>query len=131
MLQQALNGAYLSCDVPDQDFATFIHCGLMQGFRIGYQARTDGLKASHKNHLSSLAAAAIVDERISSELLAGRLLGPLPRNLEALVHTSRLALFPNHISQTNGGSLSISLALEAAVSTTAYPQIHARYSMLQ
>jgi len=70
---------------PDQDFATFIHRGLTQGFRIGYQARTDGLKASHKNHPSSLAAAAVVDERISTELLAGRLLGPLPRNLEALV----------------------------------------------
>jgi len=79
---------------PDQDFATFIHHGLMQGFLIGYQARTDGLKASHKNHPSSVAAAAVVDERIASEPLAGRLLGPLPRNLEALVHTSPIGVIP-------------------------------------
>jgi len=62
----------------------------MQGFRISYQARTDGLKASRKNHASSLTAAAID----SSELLAGRLLGPLPWNLEVIVHTSLIGVIP-------------------------------------
>ena len=46
------------------------------------------------NHPSSLANEAVVQERISVEVRAGRLLGPLPARLSSLVHVSPVGLVP-------------------------------------
>ena len=79
---------------PDQVYAAFIRQGLSQGFRIGYSIATTKLVARRKNHPSSLEHVAAVDERILSELTAGRLLGPLPPPQKALVHTSPIGVVP-------------------------------------
>ena len=88
---------------PDQAYANFIRQGLSQGFRIGYSTVTNKLISRRKNHPSSQEQAAAVDERILSELTAGRLFGPLPPPQNVLVHVKApLAWSPNHINQTNG-----------------------------
>ena len=79
---------------PDQAYATFIRQGLSHGFRIGYSSATNKLVSRKKNHPSSEEQAAAVDERILSELTAGRLLGPLPCPHKALVHISPIGVVP-------------------------------------
>ena len=79
---------------PDQAYANFIRQGLSQGFRIGYSTATNKLISRRKNHPSSQEQAAAVDERILSELTAGRLFGPLPPPQNVLVHVSPLGVVP-------------------------------------
>ena len=85
-----VNATYLAnylADHPDREFATYICQGLWNGFHIGF-ARSIVLHSSTKNHPSSLANAAIVDEHIGQDLEMGRLVGPVLSHLVPLVHTS-------------------------------------------
>ena len=68
--------------------------GLSQGFRIGCNMPTSKLVSRHKKYHSALEHPAAVDEHILSELVAGRLLGPLPPPQKALVHTSPIGIIP-------------------------------------
>ena len=62
------------------------------GFRIGYMDCHRCPQSRASNHPSSLANEAVVQERISAEVRAGRLLGPLPAHLSSLVHVSPVGL---------------------------------------
>ena len=62
---------------PDQAFAQYVANGLSSGFNIGYAVPKSHLRSSHRNHPSAQANPMVVDERISAELEAGRLLGPM------------------------------------------------------
>ena len=85
---------------PDRDFACYIRTGLTNGFHVGFTRRRDLLRSHRHNHPSSRANPAVVDERIASELVAGRLLGPISQERLPLVHTSPLGLVPKS-HQTN------------------------------
>ena len=52
------------------------------------------LRSRNANHPSARNDKTIVDERITAELAAGQLLGPIPSQLRPLVHTSPLGLVP-------------------------------------
>ena len=79
---------------PDQALASYIHMGLLTGFRIGYSHNHAHLHSRNINHPSALANKKVVDERIAAELAAGQLLGPVSPPLTPLVHTSPLGLVP-------------------------------------
>ena len=79
---------------PDQIFARYIAEGLSSGFHIGYTGSRDNLRSTRCNHPSSRANSRVVDERISAELEAGRLLGPIPPHQAPTVHVSPLGLVP-------------------------------------
>ena len=70
---------------PDQTFAAYIYEGLTAGFRIGYSDPQPYLQSRVSNHPSSLANEVVVQERITSEVRAGRLLGPLPAHMSTSV----------------------------------------------
>ena len=84
---------FLHCH-PDQAFAAYIHTGLSTGFRVGYSQNRSQLRSSGRNHPSSLANEAVIDDRIASELAAGRLLGPISPHLLSDIHISPLGLVP-------------------------------------
>ena len=79
---------------PDQALASYIHMGLLTGFRIGYSLNRVHLRSRNANHPSALQNGKVVDDRIAAELAAGRLLGPISPELAPLVHTSPLGLVP-------------------------------------
>ena len=79
---------------PDQALARYITEGLSIGFRIGYRGSRDNLRSTRCNHPSSRANPRVVDERISTELEAGRLLGPIPPQQALTLHVSPLGLVP-------------------------------------
>ena len=79
---------------PDQALASYIHMGLLNGFRIGYSCCRTQLRSRNTNHPSALANTKVVDDRIATELAAGRLLGPILPHLVSVVHTSPLGLIP-------------------------------------
>ena len=68
--------------------------GLNTGFHIGFSSRYIHPPSRVVNHPSSLANEQIVQERITSEKEAGRLLGPVPNHLKPLIHVSPLGLVP-------------------------------------
>ena len=84
---------FLRCH-PDQTFASYIHSGLLSGFRIGYNRQAPHLKSASKNHPSAPANAMVVRNHIEAELQAGRLVGPLNKTLAPLLHTSPIGLVP-------------------------------------
>ena len=84
---------FLRCH-PDQTFASYIHSGLLSGFRIGYNRQAPRLKSAAKNHPSAPANAMVVRNHIEVELQAGRLVGPLNKALAPLLHTSPIGLVP-------------------------------------
>ena len=79
---------------PDQALASYIHMGLLSGFRIGYTHNRTQLCSCNANHPSALNNKEVVDDRITAELAAGRLLGLIPPHLLPLAHTSPLGLVP-------------------------------------
>ena len=79
---------------PDRLFTDYILRGLRDGFRIGYCRTGRGLRERRCNHPSSLADTCTVTNKIASEVSAGRLVGPLPGEVAAQVHTSPIGLVP-------------------------------------
>ena len=79
---------------PDQAYASYIEAGLRDGFRIGFAYGSLPLKPRHRNHPSCLEKPSTVKDRITSELLAGRLLGPITSEVLPLVHVSPVGLVP-------------------------------------
>lgn len=102
---------FLACH-PDQTFAAYILNGLTSGFRIGFDPQKTQLKSHHTNHPSSLANKNVVQERISSEISAGRLYGPLSQRLIPAVHVSPLGLVPK-AHQSNKWRLIVDLSCPA------------------
>lgn len=79
---------------PDQELASYILTGLTCGFRVGYTGPREQLHSRQKNHPSALANEKVIDERITAELAAGRLLGPITPQHLLCVHTSPVGLVP-------------------------------------
>ena len=79
---------------PDQAFAMYIANGLVNGFHIGFAHRSAQLRSRNRNHPSCQANLGAVRERLSAELTAGRLLGPIDTSLLPSVHVSPMGLVP-------------------------------------
>ena len=79
---------------PDQQFAAFILRRVSFRFWVGYSPGRRALWSQRCNHPSSLANQAVVASHITNELLAGRLVGPIPESLQSVVHTSPIGLVP-------------------------------------
>ena len=79
---------------PDQEFAAFILRGLAVGFHVGYLAQGSRLQSSSRNHPSSLANSQVVQSYIRGEVLASRMVGPLPQGSVQAVHCSPVGLVP-------------------------------------
>ena len=71
---------------PDQAFAAYIHQGLANGFRIGFNSSSTQLQSCGSNHPSALANGRVVQERIAAEVSAGRLYGPIASDVAPHVH---------------------------------------------
>ena len=63
------------------------------------------LRSRNRNHPSSLANRAVVSRHISTELSAGRLIGPLLQTLHDCVHTSPIGLVPKGHNTGNWGMI--------------------------
>ena len=106
---------FLACH-PDQQFAAYIYDGLTQGFRIGFNPDTTPLKSRKRNHPSCLVNSDVVRDRIQTEVLAGRLYGPIPSQHLPGIHVSPLGLIPK-AHQTNKWRLIVDLSNPAGSST--------------
>ena len=103
-------------DHPDQQFASFIIRGVQAGFRVRFSRSSTLVRESGQNHPSSLANPHVVTSRIHSELLAGRLVGPVPPAFTRLVHCSPIGLVPKS-HQPNKWRLIVDLSSPTGHST--------------
>ena len=94
---------------PDATYAAYIREGLTKGFRIGFNYSNTSLRSRGSNHPSTLANERVVDDRIATEVAAGRLHGPLPLHLKPLAHTSPMGLVPK-LHQLNKFRLIVDLS---------------------
>ena len=79
---------------PDAAFARYIYEGLCNGFRVGFDHHQCSLRSQGTNHPSSLIKEGVVDDRLSSEIEASRLLGPIAPHWKPLIHVSPMGLAP-------------------------------------
>jgi hypothetical protein len=79
---------------PDQKFAMYIHSGLSNGFRIGFNRLGQNLASASRNHPSAASNPLVVSEYVRSEVSAGRLVGPLPQALLPFIKISPIGLVP-------------------------------------
>lgn len=101
---------------PDAAFSSYIHEGLCNGFRVGFDYHNATLHKRGANHPSVFSNEKVVDNRIADEIIAGRLNGPLPPHHKPLAHISPMDLVPKphqvnkfrlimDLSHPNGGSV--------------------------
>lgn len=79
---------------PDQRFAAYIRTGLSRGFRIGVHRQGAGVRTTLRNHPSATGNRTAVQEFISAETAAGRLVGPIGIQLLPSIHISPIGLVP-------------------------------------
>ena len=70
---------------PDQRFATWLRRGLIKGFRIGYGGPAVSRTRAGRNLPSARKHPAVVDDYQAKEIVAGRLVGPVPADQMRLV----------------------------------------------
>ena len=78
----------------DPRFVGFIYRGLTEGFQIGFDHRTAEHRGSWRNLPSAMVNPGVVAARISAEMEAGRLIGPVTQHIAHLVHCSPIGLVP-------------------------------------
>ena len=79
---------------PDRAFADYICAGIRQGFRLGYNYRSNRSQRVSRNMRSVDEHREVVEEFFREESKAGKLLGPLPRSSFPLVHVSPVGVIP-------------------------------------
>ena len=79
---------------PDRGLAEYIVTGLQEGFRIGYDYRTHKCKKSEDNMKSAKEHLQVVDDCITKECAAGRILGPFDPQMFPEVQVSRYGVIP-------------------------------------
>ena len=78
---------------PDHEFADFILRGLERGFRIGFDYRNHRCTSARRNMLSAVQHPQPIDNYITQERRADRIIGPLPLSTEG-VQVSRFGVIP-------------------------------------
>ena len=118
---------FLCCHL-DKAFTSYIHPGLVTALHIGFTHDQARLSYRKKNRPSSLANRVVLDQRISTELSAGRLLGAIPSQLLPGIHISPLGQGRNHTNLANGVWSVTFLLLLAPVLTMASQVICVLYT---
>ena len=77
---------------PDKAFTAFMHRGLSEGFRVGFNRQGPRLRSHGRNHPSVLANPSVVGAHIEGEVQAGRLVGPLQPAIVPRVHASPIMI---------------------------------------
>ena len=72
----------------------YVLSGFRQGFRIGFQPNVKKLKSASSNCPSALKQSNIIDEYLTTEIQAGRVLGPQPTPPLSYLHVSRFGVIP-------------------------------------
>ncbi len=78
---------------PDHNFKAFICRGFRLRFRVGFDG-TVALRSARNNHPSSAQDELVVSTHIASEVVVGRMVGPILSCWGAHVHTSPIGLIP-------------------------------------
>ena len=83
---------------PDSMFQQYILEGLTNGFRIGFNYQALSPRSVQANNMQSASRnAAVIEERLQTEISLGRVVGPLPLEKYTFVHVSRFGVIPkNH-----------------------------------
>ena len=61
---------------PDEEFREYLLCGMVEGFRIGFDY-TKECKSAKRNMLSAMQNPSVVGEYLAKEVALGRIVGPL------------------------------------------------------
>ena len=82
---------------PDNMFQQYILEGLTNGFRIRFNYQALLPRSVQANMQSASRNAAVIEERLQTEISLGRVVGPLPLEKYTFVHVSRFGVIPkNH-----------------------------------
>ena len=79
---------------PDQEYASYVHTGLLSGFRIGFDCRSVFLQSSTRNHPLAFENEGQVRGCIAAERETGHIVGPLWQSDLTGIHTSPIGLLP-------------------------------------
>ncbi len=78
---------------PDEVFAQYILRGIWQGFRIGFDP-AQLLVSARRNCPSVWEHPEVVEQYVSREITAGRMIGPFPPHMIPGLHISRMGVVP-------------------------------------
>ena len=79
---------------PDRAMATLITDSIWGGFRIGFGYGTLECRSADRDMRSAAQCDRKISEYLAEECAAGRVLGPLPRDMVPMVHLSRVGAVP-------------------------------------
>ena len=78
---------------PDREYAQYIVAGIKQGFRIGFNYESHRCNSAKSNMFSAVQHPQPIEAYISKEVAAGRIIGPIPVDVEG-IHVSRFGIIP-------------------------------------
>ena len=79
---------------PDSAFVHYIISGLTQGFRIGFSYHDHSCSPATSNHPSAIEHPSVISESLNTEVMKGRLIGPLDPRAYPYVMVSSLGAVP-------------------------------------
>ena len=80
--------------MPDKQLISYLLQGMQFGFRVGFNRHSSKLVSERKNMQSALLNKQPVQEFLTKESLAGRILGPFHPHHMPMIHTSRFGVIP-------------------------------------
>ena len=85
--------------MPDKQLVQYLISGIKNGFRIGFDRSSSSLQSAVTNMPSARINPGPVQEFLTKELQAGRLLGPLRAQDSTMVHISRFGAIPKRFQK--------------------------------
>ncbi len=79
---------------PDRSYHSYLVKGLMDGFRIGFSYESSSCTGAGSNMKSAMERPSVIDQFISAELAAKRILGPVKPEEASLININRFGLVP-------------------------------------
>ncbi len=79
---------------PDRRYHTYLVKGLREGFRIGFSYESSRCLGAGSNMKSALERPAVIDQFVSAELAAKRILGPVEPDIASLINVNWFGLVP-------------------------------------
>ena len=82
---------------PDRDLCKYLLRGLTEGFKIGFRYGSCSSRGARSNMKSATENPRVIDDYLSREVEAGRVIGPLGHQSMPAVHINRFGVIPkNH-----------------------------------
>ena len=79
---------------PNQPLAEFFFNGITEGFRIGYNYKSRGLKSAHQNLDCAIQHKEVVSEYLKAEITNKRVSGPFKKTILRDFHVSQFGVIP-------------------------------------